>query len=124
MWKRSSERITWELELYASRKSISWTTAFFNKFFSGKIVNFYLLSDLIWRLDDGKGLSFSYPQIALHAISSDLNAFPHECLYMIVDKNALSIKFYFCVLCRAILTIARIKSGIFYILVLVLLKAG
>lgn len=41
-------------------------------------------------MEDGKGLSFNYPQIALHAISSDLTAFPHECLYMIVDKSALS----------------------------------
>lgn len=53
----------------------------------------FRLSELIWRQDDGKGLSFNYPHIALHAISSDLNAFPHECLYLIIDKEALEGKF-------------------------------
>jgi nucleotide-sensitive chloride channel 1A len=52
--------------------------------------NLNYLSCLIWRQEDGNGLCFSYPMIALHAISSDLNAFPHECLYMIVDKEALA----------------------------------
>jgi len=47
-------------------------------------------NELIWRMEDGKGLLFNYPQIALHAISTDLNAFPHECLYMIADKSALN----------------------------------
>ena len=38
-------------------------------------------------MENDCGLCFEYPNIALHAVSTDLNAFPHECLYLILDKN-------------------------------------
>lgn len=47
-------------------------------------------SNLIWRLDNGNGLCFEYPRIALHAVSTDLQSFPHECLYVMLDNNILS----------------------------------
>lgn len=51
---------------------------------------FGFLSNLVWRLENGDGLCLEYPHISLHAVSSDLNAFPHECLYLILDTNILS----------------------------------
>jgi nucleotide-sensitive chloride channel 1A len=50
----------------------------------------YVTEDLlIWRQAAGKGICLEYPRIALHAVSRDLTAFPHECIYMIVDKGEL-----------------------------------
>ena len=59
----------------------------------------FIFSNLIWKLDNGDGLCLDYPNIALHAVSSDLNAFPHECLYVMLDNNIMSkiliLKFYY-----------------------------
>ena len=46
-------------------------------------------------MENDCGLCLEYPNIALHAVSTDLNAFPHECLYLILDKNVLGNKKYF-----------------------------
>jgi chloride channel, nucleotide-sensitive, 1A len=51
---------------------------------------FYIFSNLIWRQENGNGLCFDYPHIALHAVSTDLTSFPHECLYVMLDTNILS----------------------------------
>ena len=47
-------------------------------------------SNLIWKKDNTEGLCIEYPNIALHAVSRDLTAFPHECIYVLLDKNILS----------------------------------
>ena len=52
-------------------------------------------SNLVWKLDNGDGLCLDYPNIALHAVSSDLNAFPHECLYVMLDNNITSKTVFF-----------------------------
>lgn len=45
-------------------------------------------SCLTWQKEnDTSGLCFSYPNIALHAVSKDLAAFPAECLYLILEEN-------------------------------------
>lgn len=43
---------------------------------------------------DGQGLSLPYPAISLHAVSRDLNAFPHECLYLMIDPEKLPNDMY------------------------------
>ncbi|MFH4983719.1 hypothetical protein AB6A40_010428 [Gnathostoma spinigerum] len=35
----------------------------------------------------GQGFSLTYPSIILHAVSRDQTAFPHECLYVLVDAG-------------------------------------
>ncbi|KAK6751644.1 hypothetical protein RB195_003206 [Necator americanus] len=35
----------------------------------------------------GLGFSLTYPSIILHAISTDLSTFPHECIYVLVDAS-------------------------------------
>ncbi|KAK7489325.1 hypothetical protein BaRGS_00019433 [Batillaria attramentaria] len=43
-------------------------------------------SSVAWQKEsDGLGFSLLYPGISLHAISRDLTAFPHECLYLMID---------------------------------------
>lgn len=54
--------------------------------------NVLTFSNLIWKLENGDGLCLDYPHIALHAVSSDLNSFPHECLYVMLDNNIMSKK--------------------------------
>ncbi|XP_002741509.1 methylosome subunit pICln-like [Saccoglossus kowalevskii] len=44
-------------------------------------------SCLSWTDTSGKGFSLQYPAISLHAVSRDLTAFPHECLYVMVNAN-------------------------------------
>ncbi|PIK52252.1 putative methylosome subunit pICln-like isoform X1, partial [Apostichopus japonicus] len=46
-------------------------------------------SVMSWQKMDGQGLSLPYPAISLHAVSRDLNAFPHECLYLMIDPEKL-----------------------------------
>uniref|UniRef100_A0A183F8X1 PITH domain-containing protein n=1 Tax=Heligmosomoides polygyrus TaxID=6339 RepID=A0A183F8X1_HELPZ len=33
------------------------------------------------------GFSLTYPSIILHAVSTDLSTFPHECIYVLVDAS-------------------------------------
>ncbi len=47
-------------------------------------------SNLIWKKDNDEGLCIEYPSMALHAVSRDLVAFPHECIYIMLDKNIAS----------------------------------
>lgn len=41
---------------------------------------------MVWKNNNGNDITLNYPNIALHAVSKDLNAFPHECLYIITDR--------------------------------------
>ncbi|XP_064615062.1 methylosome subunit pICln-like isoform X2 [Liolophura sinensis] len=38
-----------------------------------------------WISDAGQGFTLEYKKISLHAVSRDLTAFPHECLYLMVE---------------------------------------
>lgn len=40
-----------------------------------------------WCSDDGNGFTLEYPHISLHAISRDTSAFPHECIFMMLDTD-------------------------------------
>ncbi|KAK6039251.1 methylosome subunit pICln domain protein [Cooperia oncophora] len=40
----------------------------------------------------GLGFSLTYPSIILHAISTDLSTFPHECIYVLVDASKSDLK--------------------------------
>ncbi|XP_076435597.1 methylosome subunit pICln-like [Babylonia areolata] len=42
-------------------------------------------SCVAWQKEGGEGFVLQYPAISCHAISRDLNAFPQECLYVMVD---------------------------------------
>ncbi|KDR10972.1 methylosome subunit pICln isoform X1 [Zootermopsis nevadensis] len=45
-------------------------------------------SRLSWvNSSSGQGFSLEYPHIALHAVSRDLQAYPSECLYVLVDSE-------------------------------------
>jgi nucleotide-sensitive chloride channel 1A len=45
-------------------------------------------SRLSWvNSSSGQGFSLEYPHIALHAVSRDLQAYPSECLYILVDSE-------------------------------------
>nr|CAB3231677.1 methylosome subunit pICln-like [Phallusia mammillata] len=47
-------------------------------------------SELIWRNESGNGIRLQYPDIAVHAISKDTQAFPEECLYVMYNRSILS----------------------------------
>jgi len=38
-----------------------------------------------WIGAEGSGFKLAYPNISIHAVSRDTAAFPHECLYMMLD---------------------------------------
>jgi len=44
-------------------------------------------SRVSWVSEEGQGFSLEYPAISLHAISRDVNAFPKECLYLMIDAK-------------------------------------
>ncbi|KAJ8919779.1 hypothetical protein NQ315_006308 [Exocentrus adspersus] len=44
-------------------------------------------SALCWQQKDEIGFSISYQDISLHAISKDVNVYPTECLYIIIDSH-------------------------------------
>uniref|UniRef100_A0A183FC31 Methylosome subunit pICln n=1 Tax=Heligmosomoides polygyrus TaxID=6339 RepID=A0A183FC31_HELPZ len=56
------------------------------------------------------GFSLTYPSIILHAVSTDLSTFPHECIYVLVDASksgtasvtVLEIGVLFCVALKII----------------------
>lgn len=58
-------------------------------------INFYHLkmpfencSRVSWvSAASGQGFSLEYPHISLHAVSKDPSAFPHECLYLMLDSR-------------------------------------
>lgn len=50
-------------------------------------VLFVAESRLSWVGDNGQGFSLEYPAITIHAISRDLNTFPKECIYIMVDGD-------------------------------------
>ncbi|KAJ9583260.1 hypothetical protein L9F63_022393, partial [Diploptera punctata] len=53
----------------------------------GKGTLFIAESRLSWVNDiSGQGFSLEYEHIALHAVSRDLQAYPAECLYILVDR--------------------------------------
>ena len=48
----------------------------------------FIFSSVTWTSrTSGTGFSLSYPSIILHAVSTDLSSFPHECLYVLVDAS-------------------------------------
>lgn len=64
------------------------TTACINKKEVGKGTLYITESRLSWVNGcTGQGFSLEYPHIALHAVSRDLTAHPHECLYLMIDTN-------------------------------------
>lgn len=46
-----------------------------------------LFSRLSWLENSGVGFSLDYPTISLHAVSRDLNAYPWEHLYVMVNAR-------------------------------------
>lgn len=44
-------------------------------------------SRLSWLDGSGLGFSLEYPTISLHAVSRDLNAYPREHLYVMVNAK-------------------------------------
>ena len=54
---------------------------------------FFYFSRLSWVGENGQGFSLEYPAITIHAISRDLNTFPKECIYIMVDGDLGQGKF-------------------------------
>ena len=50
---------------------------------------------MTWLSDNGQGFALNYPNISLHAISKDQNAFPKPCLYVMFDGQLDSMFFSF-----------------------------
>lgn len=71
------------------RKKQDNTSAFIGDKSLGKGTLFIAESCLSWLSTehDGQGFSLQYPGISIHAISRDLNAFPQECLYLMVNGD-------------------------------------
>jgi hypothetical protein len=38
-----------------------------------------------WKEADGYGFAINYPDVMVHAVSRDLEKFPHPCLYCYLD---------------------------------------
>ncbi|XP_022088178.1 methylosome subunit pICln-like [Acanthaster planci] len=55
----------------------------------GKGSLFIAESCVAWINATGQGLKVPYPAISLHAVSRDLTAFPHECLYLMIDAAVM-----------------------------------
>merc|ERR1712112_167026 len=47
-------------------------------------------SRLSWVLETGQSFSLEYPSINMHSISRDKTIFPHECLFLMVEGDAVS----------------------------------
>jgi len=47
-------------------------------------------SRLSWVLESGQSFSLEYPSINMHSISRDKTIFPHECLFLMVEGDAVS----------------------------------
>ncbi|KFM68143.1 Methylosome subunit pICln, partial [Stegodyphus mimosarum] len=62
-------------------------TAYFGDKNLGKGTLYISESVLCWLTSSGDGFSLSYPSIYIHAISKDLNNFPYECLYLMIDEK-------------------------------------
>ncbi|RWS31478.1 Methylosome subunit pICln-like protein [Leptotrombidium deliense] len=63
------------------------TTAFHKERELGKGTLIIAENRLCWLTDDERGFALEYRNIALHAVSKDLNHFPRECLYLMVDEG-------------------------------------
>ncbi|CAL1293673.1 unnamed protein product [Larinioides sclopetarius] len=61
------------------------TRAYFGDECLGKGTLYISESVLCWLSSDGDGFSLKYPSIYIHAVSKDLNNFPHPCIYLMVD---------------------------------------
>jgi len=61
------------------------TEVYVDKECLGKGVLYITEDNVLWQNDDGTGFELFYPNIQLHAISRDKNAFKKECLYMMVE---------------------------------------
>ncbi|XP_052107118.1 methylosome subunit pICln-like isoform X5 [Mytilus californianus] len=71
------------------RKKQENTSAFVGEKALGKGTLFIAESCLSWQSSEheGQGFSLQYPGISIHAVSRDLTAFPHECLYLMVEGD-------------------------------------
>jgi len=63
------------------------TTAYLKSNQLGKGTLFIAESRLSWLADDGQGFELDYPTISLHAVSRDLDNFPAECLYLMLNSS-------------------------------------
>ncbi|KAK9510321.1 hypothetical protein O3M35_005127 [Rhynocoris fuscipes] len=64
------------------------TRVFMNDKELGKGVVYIAESRLSWvDSSTGRGFSLEYPHISIHAVSRDLQTYPHQCLYLMVDTN-------------------------------------
>lgn len=71
------------------RKKQENTSAYIGEKLLGNGTLFIAESCLSWQSSEheGQGFSLQYPSISIHAISRDLSAFPHECLYLMVEGD-------------------------------------
>lgn len=63
------------------------TAAFIQSRGLGKGTLYIAESRVSWVGQDSSGFSLEYPSVALHALSRDLQAFPEECLYLMIDGD-------------------------------------
>ncbi|CAK8674776.1 methylosome subunit pICln-like isoform X2 [Clavelina lepadiformis] len=46
--------------------------------------------DVVWCTNENRGFKLQYGDIAVHAISTDSQAFPEECFYVMYNRNLLN----------------------------------
>jgi len=62
------------------------TQLFVNQRVVGSGTMYIAQSRLFWSKDgETRGISLDYPHICIHAVSRDTSAFPHPCLYLMLD---------------------------------------
>lgn len=62
------------------------TQMFINQRVVGSGTMYIAESRLYWSKEgESRGLSLDYPHICIHAVSRDTSAFPHPCLYLMLD---------------------------------------
>ncbi|XP_075244821.1 methylosome subunit pICln-like [Convolutriloba macropyga] len=67
------------------------TEVFVDQTCLGKGIVYITEDNVVWQSTDGTGFELFYPNIQLHAISRDKNAFLKDCLYLMVEGNVLPV---------------------------------
>jgi len=67
------------------------TEVFVDQTCLGKGIVYITEDNVVWQSTDGTGFELFYPNIQLHAISRDKNAFLKDCLYLMVEGHVLPV---------------------------------
>lgn len=74
------------------KKDLGLGTLYISEKYANRNVKFVIFHYLIyrtvsWQEQMGRGFCLAYPHISLHAISTDTNVYPRECIYVMIDTH-------------------------------------